>query len=232
MSANKILIVDDAPDIREVIDVLLRREGYSVVQAENGLQAYELVRSRDDFVLVIMDIMMPEMSGIDACVKIREISTVPILFLTAKAREVDKVNAYYKGGDDYIVKPFSKNELIAKVKAMIRRYTRYVTKESQEKLVILGDEIAVNIEKRTVAVGDKKIKITDKEFEILKYLIEHRGETVRNHELYESIWGEKYMQASGNTIMVHVLNLRKKLETDANSPKIIKTVWGRGYTID
>lgn len=232
MSVNKILIVDDDPDIREVLNVLLRGEGYEVVQAENGLQAYETIKANDDFALVIMDIMMPEMSGIDACSKIRETSTVPILFLTAKTRESDKVNAYYKGGDDYIVKPFSKIELIAKVKAIIRRYTHYATKENKDKVVVLGDGIVVNMEKRTVTAGDERIHITDTEFEILKYLIEHRGETVRNHELYESVWGEKYMQSSGNTIMVHVLNLRKKLEANENSPKVVKTVWGRGYTID
>lgn len=232
MNTNRILIVDDDPNIREVLDVLLSNEGYDVMQAEDGQQACDIVSKKDDFQLLIMDIMMPNMSGVDACSKIREFSNVPILFLTAKTREADKVNAYYKGGDDYIVKPFSKVELIAKVKAIIRRYTYYANRERDEQQSVIGNNIHIDIDKRSVIKDDVKIKLTDTEFEILKYLVEHRGETVSNQELYESVWGEQYMPSSGNTIMVHVLNLRKKLESGNEGQHIVKTVWGRGYTIE
>ena len=193
MDNNKILIVDDDPNIREVVSVLLGSEGYAVDQAEGGDEALEKVYADRSIDLVILDIMMPGLSGVEVCTRIREKSPVPVLFLTAKSQDQDKVEAYTEGGDDYLVKPFSQTELLMKVKSLIRRY---------------------------------------KEYDILQFFMEHKGEIVENKDLYEGVWGEKYLPSAGNTIMVHVLNLRKKLEEDANNPKIIKTVWGKGYKVE
>lgn len=232
MKPYKILIVDDDPNIREVLTVLLGSEGYSVQQAENGESALEIVNGGVPLDLVILDIMMPGMSGVEVCTKIRETSSVPVLFLTAKSQEQDKVEAYNEGGDDYLVKPFSQTELLMKVKSLLRRYKEYYDKFPPKVAETIGDNIAIDSKTRTALKGDRKIALTDKEYDILRYFMEHRGEIVENKDLYEGVWGEKYLPSAGNTIMVHVLNLRKKLEEDVNKPKIIKTVWGKGYRID
>jgi len=232
MERYKILIVDDDPNIREVLTVLLGSEGYSVQQAENGESALEIVNGGVPLDLVILDIMMPGMSGVEVCTKIRETSSVPVLFLTAKSQDQDKVEAYNEGGDDYLVKPFSQTELLMKVKSLLRRYKEYYDRFPPKVAQTIGDNIAIDSKTRTALKGDRKIALTDKEYDILRYFMEHRGEIVENKDLYEGVWGEKYLPSAGNTIMVHVLNLRKKLEEDVNKPKIIKTVWGKGYKID
>ncbi len=232
MKPYKILIVDDDPNIREVLTVLLGSEGYSVQQAENGEGALEIVNGGVPLDLVILDIMMPGMSGVEVCTKIRETSSVPVLFLTAKSQDQDKVEAYNEGGDDYLVKPFSQTELLMKVKSLLRRYKEYYDRFPPKVAETIGDNIAIDSKTRTALKGDRKIALTDKEYDILRYFMEHRGEIVENKDLYEGVWGEKYLPSAGNTIMVHVLNLRKKLEEDVNKPKIIKTVWGKGYRID
>lgn len=233
MNKYTILIVDDDPSIREVLTVLLESEGYTVRQAENGPRAVEEAASGPDIDLVILDIMMPGMSGVEVCGKIRETSSVPVLFLTAKSRDQDKVEAYTEGGDDYLVKPFSRTELLMKVKSLLRRYKEYqgVGKLRDE---LETDEAAVIIdrEKREVFCGQKKIPLTDKEFEIMKFFMEHRGETLDNKVLYEGVWGEKYLPSGGNTVMVHILKLRRKLEKEAGIFNLIKTVWGKGYKVD
>ncbi len=232
MKPYKILIVDDDPNIREVLTVLLGSEGYSVQQAENGEGALEIVNGGVPLDLVILDIMMPGMSGVEVCTKIRETSSVPVLFLTAKSQDQDKVEAYNEGGDDYLVKPFSQTELLMKVKSLLRRYKEYYDRFPPKVAETIGDNIAIDSKTRTALKGDRKIALTDKEYDILRYFMENRGEIVENKDLYEGVWGEKYLPSAGNTIMVHVLNLRKKLEEDVNKPKIIKTVWGKGYRID
>ncbi len=233
MMQYKILVVDDDPNIREVLTVLLGSEGYVVDQAENGDIALEKIKENKQVDLVILDIMMPGMSGVEVCAKIRETSSVPVLFLTAKSQEQDKVEAYSEGGDDYLVKPFSQTELLMKVKSLLRRYKEYYSRfplATEETLI--GGGISIDSKSRAAIRGDKKIPLTDKEYDILRYFIEHRGEIVENKDLYEGVWGEKYLPSAGNTIMVHVLNLRKKLEEDVNKPKIIKTVWGKGYKVE
>ena len=231
---NKILIVDDDPNIREVLHVLLSSEGYDVEEAENGSAAVEKVYADRDLDLVILDIMMPDMDGIEVCLKIRIRSQVPVLFLTAKSQDRDKVAAYSTGGDDYLVKPFSQTELLMKVKSLIRRRTEYdkTGRLARENKEMLSDEVVVDLRTRSVHKDGKKINLTDKEFDILRYFMDHKGEVVHNKDLYENVWGEDYVTSAGNTIMVHVLNLRKKLEEDISKPKIIKTVWGKGYRID
>lgn len=231
MEMNQILIVDDDPNIREVLSVLLGSEGYAVIEAEDGSMALEKLKAEKGIDLVILDIMMPGMSGIEVCEEIRNMSLVPVLFLTAKSQEQDKVSAYTGGGDDYLVKPFSQTELLMKVKSLLRRYTEYQGKTTEKKEELIGD-ISIDTKTRAAIRDGKKIALTDKEYDILQYFIEHRGEIVENKSLYEGVWGEKYLPSAGNTIMVHVLNLRKKLEEDVNTPRIIKTVWGKGYMIE
>ena len=232
---NKILIVDDDPNIREVLHVLLSSEGYDVTEAENGLIAIEYVFSGTPFKVVIMDIMMPEMDGIEVCRRIREKSLVPILFLTAKSQDRDKVEAYTTGGDDFLVKPFSQTELLMKIKSLIRRCNEYDKREDTNKSPdseVLSENVIIDTRTRSVRKNGVKINLTDKEFDILRYFLENKGEIVRNKDLYENVWGGEYVDSASNTIMVHVLNLRKKLEDDVSKPKIIKTVWGKGYRID
>lgn len=231
MKMDKILIVDDDPDIREVLSVLLGSEGYQVVAAEDGMMALDIIKKDKKLDLVILDIMMPGMSGVEVCTELRKFSLVPVLFLTAKSQDQDKVDAYTGGGDDYLVKPFSQTELLMKVKSLLRRYKDYQG-SIKTKATTLGGNISIEMKSRAAIKNGKKIPLTDKEFDILQYFMEHRGEIVENKALYEGVWGEKYLPSAGNTIMVHILNLRKKLEEDVNKPKIIKTVWGKGYMVE
>ena len=234
MQGSKVLIVDDDPNIREVISVLLSSEGYDVDAAENGQVAVEKVEAGNVYDIVCLDIMMPDMDGIEVCSRIRRKSNVPVLFLTAKSQAKDKVEAYSTGGDDFLVKPFSQTELLMKIKSLIRRRNEYdkPEKQSDEDDTKLSDDIVVDTRKRSVLKDGVRINLTDKEFDILRYFMDHRGEVVQNKDLYENVWGEQYLTSAGNTIMVHILNLRKKLERDVSKPEIIKTVWGKGYRID
>ena len=230
MDKNKILIVDDDPDIREVLSVLLEGESYEVTEVADGTAALDNIKKDDKFALIILDVMMPGMTGIETCSKIRELSDAPVLFLTAKSQEQDKVEAYTSGGDDYLVKPFSKIEHLMKVKSLIRRYRPEIKKQNKKDVV--GETIRIDRKKRCALNGEKVIELTDKEYEILEFFVEHKGEVVEAKSLYEGVWKEKYLPSAGNTVMVHILNLRKKLEENPNKPEIIKTVWGKGYKVE
>ena len=229
----RILIVDDEAEIRHVLELVLKNSGYETVSASDGIEAVELMKADPDFDLCIMDIMMPTMSGVEATKMIRRFSGVPILFLTAKSLPQDKIEAYGSGGDDYIVKPFPMNELVLKVEAMTRRYNLYSAKETQAgEVVRLHGGIAVNITEREVMKNGVKIEMRDKEMDILIYLVKNIGRVVSSEELYENVWGEMALPSSGNNITVHILNLRRKLEENYTSPRLIRTVWGKGYQID
>lgn len=229
----RILIVDDEAEIRRILKILLEKERYEVVEAQDGFSAIEKIKNDRSIDLCIMDIMMPNMSGIEATKIIRGFSPVPILFLTAKSLSGDKANAYASGGDDYVVKPFSSGELLMKVEAMTRRYNSYGMKADDAiDGVRLSSGIIVNTETREVAKNGVKIDMRDKEIDVLIYLVKNRGRVVSSDELYEAVWGEMPLASSGNNVTVHILNLRRKLEDSASGQKVIRTVWGKGYQVD
>ena len=225
---SHILIVDDDPDIRKVLFFLLK-DNYFVEEAADGAAAVEYIAAHPETDLVVLDVMMPGMSGYEACGKIRALSNAPILFLTAKAAEADMISAYGSGGDDFLSKPFSQGEFLAKVNSLLRRYKEYRGKPA-EALTI--DGLEVDLETHSVKCSGKDVTLTDTEYAILEYLLKNRGSTVTAAELYESVWKERFLPGSGNTVMVHVLNLRRKIEETPSAPKIIRTVWGKGYQID
>ena len=228
---SKILIADDEADIRKILRLLLEKKGYTVAEASNGQDAVKKARE-GDIDLIIMDIMMPQLSGIEATAAIREFSTVPILFLTAKSMDSDKESAYISGGDDYIVKPFSSTELILKVESLIRRYTVYHGKERDRDIIELACSVEVELATKTVRRRGLEVSLRDKESDIFFYLLSHRGETVDTDKIFEDVWGERAMPSSANNVMVNMLNIRKKLEDNPQAPKIIKTVWGKGYRFE
>lgn len=223
-----ILIVDDDPGIRKVLFFLLK-DNYFVEEAADGAAAVEYIAAHPETDLVVLDVMMPGMSGYEACGKIRALSNAPILFLTAKSAEADMISAYGSGGDDFLSKPFSQGEFLAKVNSLLRRYKEYRGKPA-EALTI--DGLEVDLETHSVKSSGKDVTLTDTEYAILEYLLKNRGSTVTAAELYESVWKERFLPGSGNTVMVHVLNLRRKIEETPSAPKIIRTVWGKGYQID
>lgn len=225
---SHILIVDDDPDIRKVLFFLLK-DNYFVEEAADGAAAVEYIAAHPETDLVVLDVMMPGMSGYEACGKIRALSNAPILFLTAKSAEADMISAYGSVGDDFLSKPFSQGEFLAKVNSLLRRYKEYRGKPA-EALTI--DGLEVDLETHSVKSSGKDVTLTDTEYAILEYLLKNRGSTVTAAELYESVWKERFLPGSGNTVMVHVLNLRRKIEETPSAPKIIRTVWGKGYQID
>ena len=230
----KILIVDDERDIRQILRILLEKQEYEVLEATNGRAAVSTVEAHPDLDLCIMDIMMPQMDGIEATERIRAISNVPVLFLTAKSLHDDRVKAYASGGDDYLVKPFVAQELLLKVEAMTRRYNQYRQKTTgeSEDVITVSDTIVIHAQKREVRKRGQVIDMRDKEYDVLMYLLRHRGRPISSAELYEAVWEEIPLPSSANTVTVHMLNLRRKLEDNPSSPKLIRTVWGKGYQID
>ncbi len=225
---SHILIVDDDADIRQVLRLLLS-EDYNVSEAEDGPAAIRAVKSNSDIDLILLDVMMPGMSGWETCDAIRGVTNAPVLFLTAKSAERDRVSAYESGGDDFLSKPFSQAELMAKISSLLRRYKQYRGKPAS---VLTVENLEVDFASRSVKSNGKPVVLTDTEYAILEYLLQKRGSIVTAAELYEAVWGAKFLAGSGNTVMVHVLNVRRKIEEDPSKPKILRTVWGRGYQID
>ena len=226
-----ILVCDDEKDIVSALSIYLKSDGYQVYKAYNGKEALELVQ-KGDIHLVLMDIMMPGMSGTESCAAIREFSSVPVLFLTAKTQEPDKNEAYDIGGDDFLSKPFEQGELIRKVKALIRRYNVYKGREDNADGILRVGTISIDPYKRVVTKEGDVIHLTDKEFALLFFLVKNRGRSWNLDELYENIWQEKYLPSSSNTVMVHVLRLRQKIEENPAQPEIIRTIYGKGYQVD
>lgn len=225
---SHILIVDDDPDIRKVLSLLLR-SSYEVAEAADGAAALAYAAGHPELDLIILDVMMPGLSGFEVCAQLRGLSNAPILFLTAKSAETDRLAAYGSGGDDFLSKPFSHAELLAKVSSLLRRYREYRGKPDE---VITIENLEVDLDNHRVRSNGAEVLLTEKEHAILEYLIRRRGVTVTARELYEAVWKDKYLPGSNNTVMVHVLNLRKKVEAVPSNPTIVRTVWGRGYQID
>lgn len=242
---SRILIVDDNSEIREVINILLSGEGYEVEEAGDGVSALEKIQ-KENYDLIILDVMMPGLNGYQTCMEIRKNSNAPVLFLSARSQVEDKTMGFSSGGDDYLPKPFSYNELVGRVKALMRRYQVYKGKEEggeteqenrngksewkdkKEKVIELpGLRIEENWQ-RVIREG-REIELTDMEFSILCLLAENRGQIFSVQRIYESVWQEDYYYGAANTVMVHIRNLRNKIEQDAHNPKIIKNVWGKGY---
>ncbi|EET62904.1 response regulator receiver domain protein [Marvinbryantia formatexigens DSM 14469] len=233
MDREQVLIIEDDADIREGVRILLESENYCVREAENGRKGLEMLEDTTD--LVILDIMMPGMSGLRTCEEIRRVSNVPVLFLTAKAQESDKLIGLMAGGDDYLPKPFSYAELLGRVKALLRRYRVYMGKtgESTEKETYLErGGIRIHETFNEVWVDGVLKEMTDIEYHMLLLMMQHPGRIFSAQNLYESIWEEPYFYSCNSTIMVHIRKLRVKIEADPKYPKYIRTVWGKGYKFD
>ncbi|WP_028776675.1 response regulator transcription factor [Shimazuella kribbensis] len=228
MSKN-ILIVDDDKEIVNLIDISVKNEGFTTYLASNGKEALQLMNSYTIH-LIILDIMMPEMDGLEFCQKVRLESSIPILMLSAKVEDWDKITGLMTGADDYMTKPFNALELIVRVKALIRR-TYYLNQQVYEKkeIIRLGS-LEINKSKYIASFNNVKMKLTSKEFEILFLLASHKGQIFSSEDIFQMIWKEKYYETN-NTVMVHISNLREKLEKTMGY-KCIHTVWGVGYKIE
>ncbi|WP_425447390.1 response regulator transcription factor [Dethiothermospora halolimnae] len=225
---EKILVVDDDKNIRKLVEVYLKNEGYLVDKAKDGKEALDLIKEKE-YDLIILDIMMPKLDGVATCIEIREEYTMPIIFLSAKGEEIDKIEGLTVGADDYITKPFSSMELIARVKAQLRRYKKFNNKSTNKNIIEIEDLI-INTDTHEVTVRGDKVKLTPKEFDILECLAQNKGIVFSVEKLYERVWKEKFA-VSDTSIVVHITNLRQKIELDPKSPQYIKTVWGVGYKI-
>ncbi|MBE6013326.1 response regulator transcription factor [Anaeropeptidivorans aminofermentans] len=225
-----ILIVDDDPEIREIVHILLHREGFTVLEASDAATALLMLKSPVD--LIILDIMMPGCSGLELCSQIRQTRTLPILFLSAKAQDTDKAEGFLRGGDDYLVKPFSSIELVSRIRALLRRCLIYQNPETAVKNEIRTGELYVNLDTGTVLLAGQKIVLTSIEYQVLRLLLQNRKKIFSARDIYERVWQEPFLPLSNNTVMVHIKNLRKKLEKDIGYPQYIRTAWGRGYYIE
>ena len=230
---SSILVVDDNPEIQEIIQVLLGGEGYLVETAGNGVKALEMLSQRE-YDLIILDIMMPGLDGYQTCRKMREESNAPILFLSARTKDSDKTLGFSSGGDDYLAKPFSYNELISRAKALIRRYQVYRGKAEQPvKLNRFScRNLIVDEETKNVYSDGELLELTDTEYAILLLLLKNLHQVFSAERLYEAVWKESFYYGAENTVMVHIRNLRRKVERDSKNPSIIKTSWGKGYYCD
>lgn len=230
MSDEKILVVDDEDEIRQLISIYIRNEGYIPIEAINGEEALAVL-DQEDISLVILDVMMPEMDGIATCIEIRKMSKIPIIFLSAKGEQMDKISGLAVGADDYVTKPFHPLELMARVKSQLRRYLQFETTPVQADKIVQIDELLIKVDSHQVFRGEKEIKLTPREFQILLLLAKHPGKVFSISSIYESVWGEPSI-AADNTVMVHIRKLREKVEENSRQPRYIKTVWGVGYKID
>lgn len=230
MKYNNILVVDDEKEIRDLLEINLRSEGYIVFKASCGKEALEIL-NREEIDLVVLDIMMPDMDGLEVCKKLRENSNIPILMLSAKSEDMDKIQGIMTGADDYICKPFKSLELIVRIRALIRRSYFLNSKIEISDDIININNMIIDKRKHKVAVNEKEVVLTAKEFEILYLLATNRGRVFSAEEIFEKVWKEKYYQ-SNNTVMVHMSRLREKLQQNSYGDKIIHTVWGVGYKIE
>ncbi len=233
MAETRILVVDDEKEIADLIEIYLVSDGYKVLKADNAEEGLEIL-GKEDVHLVLLDIMMPGMNGLEMCKKIRETNNIPIIMLSAKSTDLDKILGLGTGADDYVTKPFNPQELTARVKSQLRRYTQLNPNSSVHesgKNEISIRELTINKDNHKVTVDGEEIKLTPIEFDILYLLASNPGRVFSTDEIFENVWNEKVYEAN-NTVMVHIRRLRGKMKEDARKNKIITTVWGVGYKIE
>ena len=229
MEANHILIVEDDKEIREGVEIYLRSQGYEVFQAADGVEGLKVLE-QEEIHLAIVDIMMPRMDGIQMTMKLREKYDFPVIMLSAKSEEVDKITGLNLGADDYVTKPFTPMELMARVNSQLRRYRKFMEKlEVKENVHVIGG-LEINEETVEVTVDGKPVKLTPIEYKILLLLAKNPGRVFSAEEIYERVWQEKAVGT--DTVMVHVRNIREKIELDPKNPKYLKVVWGVGYKME
>lgn len=229
---EKILVVDDEKAIADLIEVYLKSENFDVLKFYNGNDALQCINN-ETLDLAILDVMLPDINGFTLCSIIREKYNFPVIMLTAKDEEIDKITGLTLGADDYMTKPFRPLEMIARVKAQLRRFKKYnnVDVVHDENLIVFSG-LVLNKDKHECLLNEKKLKLTPTEFSILWLLASHRGKVVTSEELFSGVWGDKYYINNNNTVMVHIRHLREKMNDNAERPKYIKTVWGIGYKIE
>jgi len=230
MAQPTILLVDDEQEIMDLLEIYLKNEGYRLLRAGNGLEALSVLE-KESVDLIVLDIMMPKMDGIEACLKIRQDNNMPIIMLSAKTQDMDKILGLSTGADDYVTKPFNPLELIARIKSQLRRYTRLNTGPANRDHELEVDELSINTATHEVKVDGREIKLTPREFAILELLARHRGTVWSIQKIYEAVWKEAYLD-SDNTVMVHIRKIREKIEENPRKPRFIKTVWGVGYKVE
>lgn len=229
--SEKILIVDDEKEIADLVALYLENENYQVFKYYNATDALKCIEN-EKLDLAILDVMLPDMSGFQVCRKIRESHCYPVIMLTAKGEEVDKITGLTLGADDYITKPFLPLELVARVKAQLRRYKRYNSVIEDDEEIIVHSGLVLNIKTHECTLNEKPLSLTPTEFSILRILCQQKGNVVSAEELFHQIWGDEYYSKSNNTITVHIRHLREKMGDSFEEPKYIKTVWGCGYKIE
>ncbi len=229
----KVLVVDDEHEITDLIEVYLRNENYEVFKFYSAKEALSCIETTE-LDLAILDIMLPDINGFKLCQKIREQHTYPIIMLTAKDEETDKITGLTLGADDYITKPFRPLEMVARVKAQLRRYKKYNTTQSAPvtEPVIVHSGLVMDVNTHECLLNEKPLELTPTEFSILRILLERKGSVVSAEELFHEIWKDEYYSKSNNTITVHIRHLREKMGDTVEKPKYIKTVWGVGYKIE
>lgn len=223
-----ILIVDDDSDIRKLLGIYLGNEGYRYLACENAAKALDVLENYQ-VDLVLLDVMMPGIDGVSACLKIREKNKMPIIFMSAKAEDMDIIQGLMAGGDDYVTKPFKPVELLTRVKAQLRRYKQYNDTEKPAH-TLQADDLTLDMESRQAWVSGREVRLTRKEYGILEYMLRNRGQVLTMAQIYEAVWHEEFFH-SENAVMMHIANLRNKLNWDNAHPNFIKTCWGRGYQI-
>ncbi|MFE6795085.1 response regulator transcription factor [Paenibacillus chitinolyticus] len=230
MYGGTILLVDDETEITNLLEIYLKNEGYRLLKASDGAEALELL-NENEVDLIILDVMMPRMDGIEACMKIREEKHMPIIMLSAKSQEIDKITGLSIGADDYVIKPFSPLEMLARVKSQLRRYRQLNNHSAKNENEILIEDLLINLGTHKVYVEGSEVRLTPREFAILQVLARNRGQVLSMEQIYEAVWDEPFFE-SNNTVMVHIRKIREKIEKDPSRPQMIKTVWGIGYTIE
>ena len=225
----KILVCDDDSAILESLEIYLKAENYEVLTATNGVEALEVINNNEIHCL-ILDIMMPRMDGLKATVKIREKYSFPIILLSAKSEDTDKITGLGFGADDYVTKPFNPLELVARVKSQIRRYSSFGSLKKSEGMIITGG-LVLNTDSKEVTVDGEHIKLTAREYSILEYLMQNMGRVLSSTQIYEAVWNEPAFHTE-KTVTVHIRNIREKIEINPKDPKYLKVVWGLGYKVE